>query len=61
MNRIVFKQLSIKEDLIPNLLDKGKIHREEFSKDNKISLIKKQNNTYQWNGVLKISDPKKED
>ena len=51
MNRIVFKQLSIKEDLIPNLLDKGKIHREEFSKDNKIIL-----NSLNTFGMVSSSD-----
>ena len=46
--RIERKQITTKEELISYLLDKGKIHLEEVSKDKK-------------NDVLDISDPNKED
>ena len=48
--------------MISYLLDKGKIHLEEVSKDKKKKRFnKKQSNTYQKNDVLDISDPNKED
>ena len=60
--RMERKQITTKEGLISYLLDKGKIHLEEVSKDKKKKRFsKKQNNTYQKNDVLDISDPKKED
>ena len=60
--RIERNQITTKEELISYLLDKGMIHLEEVSKSKKKKRFsKKQNNTYQKNDVLDISDPNKED
>ena len=60
--RIERKQITTKEELISDLLNKGEIHLQKVSKDKKKKRFsKKQSNTYQKNDVLDISDPNKED